>query len=114
MNNTIITIDADVKTIWTLKAEITDFAHSVTDQIQVFFRFLDPVYKRLYRKKSSRSNKMRSGSTMRNTSRIVVMEMVSSCRGFLYELYSRKVHPVSNNREFLGIPQNVQAAWQVS
>ena len=89
---------------------------SVTEKDQVYFRFSDPAYKQLYRKKSSRPNKMRTGNKTKNSSRIKIIEVVSSCCGFLYELYRRKVHPaplaVSAHKEFLGVPQNVRQASQ--
>ena len=43
----------------------------------------------LYRKKSSRPNKMRTGNKTKNSSRIKIIEVASSCCGSLYELYRR-------------------------
>ena len=86
----------------------------VTKKDRVYFHFSDPVYKRLYRKNSSGPNKMQTGNKTKNTSRIINIEVASSCCDFLYELYGRKVQPaplaVSTHREFLGIPQNMPAS----
>ena len=91
---------------------------SVPEKDRVYFRFSDPVYKRLYRKKSSRPIKMQTGNKMENSSRIKIFEVASSCCGSLYELYRRKVYPatlaVSAHREFLGVPQHVRSQSQVS
>ena len=74
---------------------------------RVYFRFSDPVYKRLYRKKSSRPNKMLTRNKTKNSSRIKIIEVARSCCVFLYELYRRKVHEatlaISAHREFLGV-----------
>ena len=64
----IVTVGADGKTIRSLR------------------RIECTVYKRLYRKKSSRPNKMRTGNKTKNSSRIKIIEVASSCCGFLYEL----------------------------
>ena len=57
---------------------------------------------------------MRIRNKMKNSSRIKIIEVSSSCCGFLYKLYRRKVHPatlaVFVHREFLGILQNVRPA----
>ena len=59
---------------------------SVTEKDQVYFRFSYPIYKQLYRKKSSRPNYMRTWNKTKNSSRINIIEVGSSCCGFLYEL----------------------------
>ena len=58
---------------------------SVTEKDRVFFRFSDPVYKRFYRKKSSRPNKIWNGNK-KNSTRIKIIEVASSCCDFLNEL----------------------------
>ena len=76
----------------------------VTEKDRVYFRFSDPVYKRLHRKKNSWPNKMRTENKTKNSSRIKIIEVASSCCGFLYVLYRCKVHPaplaVSAHKEF--------------
>ena len=84
----------------------------------MYFRLSDPVYKRLYRKKSSQPNKMPTKNKTKNRSRINIIEVASSCCGSLYELYRRKVHPatlaVSAQGEFLNVPQQVRPQSHVS
>ena len=91
---------------------------SVPEKDRVYFRFSDPLYKRIYRKKSSRLNKMRTGNKTKNSSRIKIIEVASSCWNSLYELYRRKVLPatleVSTHREFLSVLQHVRPQSQVS
>ena len=102
----IITLDADGKTIQSLR------------KIECTFASRTSIYKRLYKKKSSWPNKMPTGNKMKNRSRIKIIEVASSCCGSLYELYRRKVHPttlaVSAHREFLGVPQHVRSQSQES
>ena len=63
----------------------------VPEKDRVYFCFSDPLYKRLYRNKSSRLDKMRTGNKTKSSSRIKIIEVASSCCGSLYELYRRKV-----------------------
>ena len=101
-----ITIDADGKN------------NLVPEKDRVYFCFSDPLYKGLYRKKSSRPDKMLTRNKTKSSSRIKIIKVASSCCGSLYELYRRKVHPatlaVSAHREFLGVPQHVRPQSQVS
>ena len=87
----IITLDADGKTIQSLR------------KIECTFASRTSVYKRLYKKKSSRTNKMRTGNKTKNISRIKIIEAESSCCGFYMSYRGAK-----------SIPQGLRSQSQAS
>ena len=68
-----ITIDADGKTIRSLRKIECTFASRILS-----------IY--LYRKSSSQPNKTQTRNKTKNSSKVKIVEVESSCYGFLYEL----------------------------